>query len=99
MVKAYLRYESRDTWGVITTSTCNIAFDGTGKLLYTGCLENVGVWNVRQGALVRLLERSSHSALPQYTNGPTARLSPRSCHLPCAGAQVCGRAANCRPAA
>lgn len=54
MVKAYLRYESKDSWGVITSAGCNIAYDTTGKLLYAGCLENVGVWNVRQGALVRL---------------------------------------------
>lgn len=54
MVKAYLRYEARDAWGVISTTNCNIAFDATGKLLFTGCLENVGVWNVKQGALVRL---------------------------------------------
>jgi U3 small nucleolar RNA-associated protein 12 len=53
MVKAYLRYEPAAAWGVIA-SAGGCAFDATGKLLATACLDRVGVWSLKQGAEVRL---------------------------------------------
>eukprot|EP00955_Chlamydomonas_euryale_P069092 360328-Chlamydomonas_euryale.AAC.17 len=52
MVKAYLRYDAAGTFGVVT-SGCSPEFDATGKQLFTASLENVSVWNVKQGSLVR----------------------------------------------
>ncbi len=51
-MKAYLRYELGSTFGVVTSSPA-IAYDRTGKLVITAALENIAVWNVRQGTLVR----------------------------------------------
>lgn len=53
MVKAYLRYEHAAAWGVVA-SAGGCAFDATGRLLATACLERVGVWSLKQGAQVRL---------------------------------------------
>jgi hypothetical protein len=52
MVKAYLRYELSNTWGVITSKS-NICYDRHGKYLFTGSLERVAVWDVKQAILVR----------------------------------------------
>ena len=52
MVKAYLRYQQAAAWGVIA-SAGGCAFDATGKLLATACLDRVGVWSLKQGAEVR----------------------------------------------
>lgn len=51
MVKAYLRYEQGGSFGVIT-SGANPCYDASGKLLITSALENVLVWNLKQGSLV-----------------------------------------------
>lgn len=56
MVKAYLRYEHAAAFGVIS-SGCNVLYDASGKHLYTGALENIAVWNIRQGSLVRQQQR------------------------------------------
>ena len=60
MVKAYLRYEAAATFGVVASTAANVAFDASGKLLVSAALENVLVWNLKQGAAV--------SALHQYPN-------------------------------
>ncbi len=51
MVKAYLRYEAAGACGVIT-SNANILYDDSGKYLYTPGLENVLLWNIKQGIQV-----------------------------------------------
>lgn len=51
MVKAYLRYESNATFGVVTSNAA-LVHDNSGKLVVTAALENVAVWNLRQGTLV-----------------------------------------------
>lgn len=51
MVKAYLRYDLASTFGVVTSNS-NVVYDHTGKLVITAALENVNVWNVKQGTLV-----------------------------------------------
>ena len=54
MVKAYLRYEAAGACGVITSNTnANILYDDSGKYLYTPGLENVLLWNIKQGVQVR----------------------------------------------
>jgi len=52
MVKAYLRYELADTWGVIT-SRSDICHAKNGKCLFAASLERVAVWDVKQAVLVR----------------------------------------------
>lgn len=52
MVKAYLRYELSDTWGVIA-SRSDICHDASGKFVFTASLERVAVWDVKQAVLVR----------------------------------------------
>ena len=54
MVKAYLRYDFTGAFGVIT-STANPEFDASGKQLITGALENVVVWNIKQGTQVSVI--------------------------------------------
>ena len=56
MVKAYLRYELSNTFGVIN-SNANLVYDHTGKLVISTALENINVWNARQGILVRSTSR------------------------------------------
>jgi hypothetical protein len=51
MVKAYLRYEHAEAYGVIS-SGCNVLFDSTGRQLFTGALESIAAWNIRQGSQV-----------------------------------------------
>lgn len=52
MVKAYLRYELSSTFGVVTSNSA-LVHDNSGKFVVTAALENVAVWNIRQGTLVR----------------------------------------------
>ena len=51
MVKAYLRYELSSTFGVVTSNSA-LLHDTTGNLVVTAALENVAIWNLRQGTLV-----------------------------------------------
>ena len=54
MVKAYLRYDLASTFGVVASNS-NIVHDHTGKLVITAALEDVNIWNVKQGTLVSKL--------------------------------------------
>lgn len=56
MVKAYLRYEWQNSIGVICSRDSNVELDSTGKLAFSGCIEAVGVWNLRQGLQTRSLK-------------------------------------------
>jgi U3 small nucleolar RNA-associated protein 12 len=51
MVKAYLRYEPTASFGVLSNGA-NPVYDPAGRLLITGALESVLVWNAKQGTLV-----------------------------------------------
>ena len=51
MVKAYLRYELAGSWGVLCSNS-NLTYDRTGRWLVTSSLENVSLWNPKQGTLV-----------------------------------------------
>jgi U3 small nucleolar RNA-associated protein 12 len=61
MVKAYLRYEAAASWGVIA-SAGGCAFDASGRLLATACLERVGLWSLKQGAEARARVAAGRSA-------------------------------------
>lgn len=52
MVKAYLRYEFGGAFGVISSNS-NIVYDATGKHFIASGLENINLWNIKQGSLVR----------------------------------------------
>jgi U3 small nucleolar RNA-associated protein 12 len=54
MVKAYLRYEQVDCFGVVVSPNANVVYDHTGKLVLTAALENVVVWNPKLGTAVRM---------------------------------------------
>ena len=56
MVKAYLRYEPAASWGVIAAAG-GCAFDASGRLLATACLERVSLWSLKQGAEARAATR------------------------------------------
>lgn len=53
MVKAYLRYEAANTFGVVASTAGNMLTDHAGKLLISPALEATHVWNPKTGALVR----------------------------------------------
>jgi U3 small nucleolar RNA-associated protein 12 len=52
MVKSYLRYELKSTVGLINSQESNVVYDSSGKLVVSAAIENVLVWNPRQGVLV-----------------------------------------------
>ncbi|KAL0021070.1 hypothetical protein WJX79_008561 [Trebouxia sp. C0005] len=54
MVKAYLRYDLASTFGVVASNS-NVVYDHSGKLIITASLENITIWNVKQGTLVKTL--------------------------------------------
>eukprot|EP00249_Psilotum_nudum_P021026 c27942_g1_i2 orf=1058-3220(-) len=76
MVKAYLRYEHAAVFGVVVSSDSNICYDNTGKLILAGALEQLAVWNVKQGRCVQNLapvvasssSSSSSTARPAVTS-------------------------------
>lgn len=52
MVKAYLRYEPSQAFGVIA-SNANVEYDDSGRVVFTSTLENITEWNVKQGVQTR----------------------------------------------
>ena len=50
MVKTYLRYEQHSSFGVI--SSANAVFGSKGKIAITAALEEIYLWNIRQGVKV-----------------------------------------------
>jgi len=61
MQKSYLEFELKKTFGVICSHHCNVLFDSTGKLAYTGALERISVWYLRQGQLNTSIGESANS--------------------------------------
>lgn len=59
MLKSYLEYELTHTFGGITSQPSNIVFDSTGKCAFTGSLEYVNLWNLRQGSVVSSFSEKS----------------------------------------
>lgn len=52
MVKAYLRYEPSSAFGLVSSFLSNAVVDHTAELVVAPALEDVLVWNLRQGAQV-----------------------------------------------
>jgi hypothetical protein len=67
MVKAYLRYEFEGAFGVVT-SGARSCFDVSGKLFITSALDNVIVWNVKQGTQARAVA-ALHASLTKSGKG------------------------------
>lgn len=55
MVKSYLRYEEAAAFGLVVSPGANVEYDSSGKLLLAGALEQLAVWNVKQGRSVHNL--------------------------------------------
>ncbi|CEG41706.1 WD40-repeat-containing subunit of the 18S rRNA processing complex [Plasmopara halstedii] len=53
MVKSYLRYERACSFGVIASVEGNVIYDSSGRLAISPALQDVAVWNIRQGNKVR----------------------------------------------
>ena len=62
MVQSYSRYEPETAFGVIAAPNCNIVHDFSGNLAFTGALQSVAVWNLRQAAQIGSLA----AANPHY---------------------------------
>lgn len=54
MVKAYLRFEQAGNFGLISAAGA-LAYSGQGQLLAAAALEDIALWNIKQGSLVRKL--------------------------------------------
>lgn len=52
MMKSYLRFEPKKSFGVISSPQCNVIYDFTGNLAFTGAVQDVCVWNLRQASQV-----------------------------------------------
>ncbi|KAF9435125.1 hypothetical protein BGZ76_006854 [Entomortierella beljakovae] len=53
MVKAYQRYTPRTTFGVISSGNSNILYDADGKYAISPTLEDVSIWDIKKGELIR----------------------------------------------
>ena len=63
MVKAYLRYEQASpVLGLVVSADANVSFDHSAKLLLAGALENLMVWNLKQGRCLHALAPSSSAS-------------------------------------
>jgi U3 small nucleolar RNA-associated protein 12 len=62
MVKAYLRYEPLQTFGVIASTQANIIYDHEGKLAIAPALEEVIVWDIKKGIQIAKWKEISNKA-------------------------------------
>eukprot|EP01040_Poterioochromonas_malhamensis_P021567 gene21567-26048_t len=69
--QSYYRYRPSEVVGVITTPDCKAVYDHTGKLVFTSKIQEVGVWNVRQGNLVKSLSYEDNN----YPYAPRGEVS------------------------
>jgi len=56
MVKAYLRYEAQDAFGTVVSNGSNSVFDASGRLAIVPALEDVVIWNIKQGVRISTLK-------------------------------------------
>ncbi|OLP84339.1 WD repeat-containing protein 3-like [Symbiodinium microadriaticum] len=78
VAKAYLRFEAHQSVGVVTSREANVAYDVTGRLALTGCVDAVGVWNLRQGQQERSLALQGGSHRVTRLSVREARLDDKS---------------------
>ena len=62
MVKSYLRYVEAGRFGVISSPSSNALFDASSRLAVVGALEDVVVWNLRQGEITQRWRDSDNSS-------------------------------------
>ncbi|KAK1290249.1 hypothetical protein QJS10_CPB18g01704 [Acorus calamus] len=68
MVKSYLRYEGRLSFGVISSLDSNITYDSSGLHLLVPALDKLNLWNLRKSLpLKSLFLPSSSSASPSVS--------------------------------
>lgn len=60
MVKAYLRYVEKASFGVVYSPGVDVHLDHSGNLVVCGALDSVQVWNAKQGELVKQLRAPEH---------------------------------------
>ena len=78
MVKIYLRYSLKTTFGVVASFPSNIIFDGSGKCAITGALEHVLIWDIKKGTKVASYSDSDVKKQPVVSQ---IVLSPDKTHL------------------
>ena len=54
-MKSYLRYEPSIKAGIIAAPSCNIIYDRTGQLVFTGGLDDINVFHLRQAKQIAAL--------------------------------------------
>ena len=84
----YFRFEQSKVLNLITTSSGNVVYDKTEKLAVSPALENVNVWNVRTGTLVRIHRFGPHSHICSTVSGLILTTKPRSPASPAALASL-----------
>ncbi|RUS24068.1 WD40-repeat-containing domain protein, partial [Jimgerdemannia flammicorona] len=62
MVKAYLRYEPKATFGIIASVQSNAIYNRDGKLAIAPALEDVVVWDLKKGTQVAKWHESTNKA-------------------------------------
>ena len=55
MVKAYQRYTPRTIFGVVASGNSNIIYDAAGKYAISPTLEDISIWDLKKGELVRYI--------------------------------------------
>ncbi|KAJ1977984.1 beta transducin [Dimargaris verticillata] len=60
MGKTYLRYELRDSYGVVASHLSNGVFNASGRLAVVPALERVKVWDLKRGTQVATWEESDN---------------------------------------
>ncbi|KAJ3270719.1 hypothetical protein HDV01_007475 [Terramyces sp. JEL0728] len=59
MVKVYQRYKLQKSFGVIASSSSNAIFNHDGTSCYAPTLENITMWNLKQGTVIKQLQDSN----------------------------------------
>ena len=78
MVKIYLRYALKTTFGVVASFPSNVVVDGTGKCAISGALEHVLIWDLKKG--IKIAGYSDAEAKKQPVVSQLC-LSPNKDHL------------------
>ena len=68
--KTYYRYVQKAVCGVVCSPGVNVLYDGTGKLVLTGALEESVAWSVRTGERLHLCRPSGTSVSGHRVPGP-----------------------------
>ncbi|KAJ2782603.1 beta transducin [Coemansia javaensis] len=75
MVKSYLRYEARGSFGVIASPSGNAVFDHSGRQSVTAALEDVIVWDVRKGTQTeRWSDPDNRAEVTRIARSPRGRV-------------------------